>query len=606
MFTRIRVLVVLAAAMLAACAVPAVTNAFASSTAAAAATTDPSAGKIKHIIWIMQENRSFDNYFGTYPGANGIPSDGAGHFLSSTCEYDPVKPDTPACPYHNYSDTNSGGDHSSSSTIRDINDGAMDGFQAEARRSYQHYTCAEDNKAACNQTVDAMGYHDAREIPNYWQYAQHYGLADNAFEFTPSYSLPSHLYMVSEWSGDCRRPNGVWVNSPTKCTYNIDHPSGPTLMTNCENGIRTAYTCPIFAWTSMTYLLHQVDKSWAYYIEPGAVSDCTDLTPAQPDACSSGETQGAATSNIWNPLTYFPDVDETNQRANIKDSKRYFASAADGTLPAVSWIVPTAFTSEHPNQGLAGKSIHEGQRWVTSLINAAMSGPDWNSTAIFVTWDDWGGFYDHVPPPNWDSLNRQEQAGIRVPMLIISPFAKPGVVNHRELGLDSINRFIEDVFLGSQRLDPLTDGRPDSRGVVGEMRSWTGDLSNSFNFNQTPLDPLVLSTNPLPGKPSCIDGITCDDFYISSMSPRNTTSSVAREITLIAPGVKAGVQLRIDARSRLNVIAGTVKSVNETTHRVVLSVKPGKNVRSARYSVVLTNPDGAIASCNGCLTNTHP
>jgi phospholipase C len=135
---------------------------------------------------------------------------------------------------------------------------------------------------------------------------------------------------------------------------------------------------------------------------------------------------------------------------------------------------------------------------VTSPVNADMSGPDWPSSAIFLTWDDWGGFYDHAPPPQFD----RNGYGLRVPGLVISPYAKPGYVDHQVLSFDAYFKFIEDDFLGGQRLDPRTDGRPDPRPDVRENAARLGDLTADFDFNQTPLPPLILPLHPPAGPPS--------------------------------------------------------------------------------------------------------
>jgi phospholipase C len=129
---------------------------------------------------------------------------------------------------------------------------------------------------------------------------------------------------------------------------------------------------------------------------------------------------------------------------------------------------------------------------VTDLINRIMRGPDWSSTAIFLAWDDWGGFYDHVVPPYVD----QNGYGLRVPALIISPYARKGYVDHQTLSFDAYLKFIEDDFLGGQRLDPKSDGRPDPRPGVREDARVLGDLINDFDFAQKPRRSLLLSPYP--------------------------------------------------------------------------------------------------------------
>jgi phospholipase C len=153
--------------------------------------------------------------------------------------------------------------------------------------------------------------------------------------------------------------------------------------------------------------------------------------------------------------------------------------------------------SEHP-----AAAISTGVAYVTDLINRIMRGPDWPSTAIFLAWDDWGGFYDHVPPPHVD----QSGYGLRVPALVISPYARKGYIDHQTLSFDAYLKFIEDDFMGGQRLDPRTSGRPDPRPDVREDARVLGDLINDFDFAQKPRPPLLLPTHPktdlLPPRPT--------------------------------------------------------------------------------------------------------
>jgi phospholipase C len=127
-----------------------------------------------------------------------------------------------------------------------------------------------------------------------------------------------------------------------------------------------------------------------------------------------------------------------------------------------------------------------------------MQGPDWDSTVVFIAWDDWGGFYDHVVPPHVD----QNGYGLRVPGLMISPYAKKGLIDHQTLSFDAYLKLIEDIFLGGQRLDPQTDGRPDRRPTVRENIPQLGDLLNEFDFTQAPLPKLILPLQPAPGPAS--------------------------------------------------------------------------------------------------------
>ncbi len=423
--------------------------------------------KIKHIVVIMQENRSFDSYFGTFPGADGIPGLG-GNPGTPPCLPDP---NAGGCdqPFHDQFDENWGGPHAYDSALKDIDGGAMDGFVASKESTKQ---CSNPLNPGCSSgDMDVMGYHDGADIPNYWTYAQDFVLQDHMFESVLSWSLPSHLYMLSGWSAHCTSAD------PSSCTSAVEKPGLPP-------GYLGTTKAPIYAWTDITYLLHEHHVSWRYYVFKGSEPDCEQDTLI---TCPPVK-QNAQTPGIWNPLPYFTTVQQDGQLANIVSLKYFFRAAAAGTLPAVSWIDPTQAVSEHP-PGL----VSAGQSYVTGLVNTIMQSPEWDSTAIFLTWDDWGGFYDHLAPPSVDALGY----GLRVPGLVISPYAKSGYVDHQTLSFDAYLKFIEDDFLGGARLDPTTDGRSDPRPDVRENQSALGDLTSDFDFTQTPRAPVLLPISPV-------------------------------------------------------------------------------------------------------------
>jgi phospholipase C len=428
---------------------------------AAAAAGRPAAlpagiNKIQHVVVIFQENRSFDSYFGTYPGADGIPTSTAGS--PGTCVPDPQ---TRRCirPFPDHADRNGGGPHDDVNSASDVDGGKMDGFIAQAERGRRG--CTDPTNPSCleGSADDVMGYHTGSDIPNYWSYAQHFVLQDHMFESVHSWSFPSHLYLVSGWSARCGSSR-----DPMSCTGQVDPPN------------RTPANPTPFAWTDLTYLLHEKHVNWSWYLDHGAAS--------------GGRYQGKAGGGvpaIWNVLPGFSDVHEDDETANIRDLSAFDAGARDGTLPAVSWVMPDPADSEHPPA-----LVSTGQSFVTRIVNEVMSGPDWGSSAIFLTWDDWGGFYDHVVPPTADALGY----GIRVPALVISPYAKRGYIDHQTLSYDAYLKFIEDDFLGGARLDPATDGRPDPRPDVRENAPVLGDLVSDFDFTQAPQPPLLLPVNP--------------------------------------------------------------------------------------------------------------
>jgi phospholipase C len=381
-------------------------------------------------------------------------------------------------PYADHYDVSQGGPHATSSATIDTDGGKMDGF-VKAIASI-HSACTQFAVPDCDEgptdTNDVMGYHTQSDIPNYWTYANKFVLQDEMFEPTSSWSLPAHLFMVSGWAADCT------THDPNSCTNVFDHP-GPNPGNGNPTQVTTGPQSPIYAWTDLTYLLHAHQVSWGYYVTAGTEPDCQN--PAQL-SCTAVH-QNVRTPGIWNPLPYFDTVNSDHQVGNIQSVKKFYAAAKAGTLPAVSWVVPSGDVSEHPPA-----AISAGQSYVTSLINAVMRGPDWNSTAIFLAWDDWGGFYDHVAPPTVD----QNGYGLRVPALVISPYAKRGYVDHQTLSFDAYLKFIEDDFLGGQRLDPSTDGRPDPRPDVRENDPLLGDLTSDFDFDRGPRPPVVLPVHP--------------------------------------------------------------------------------------------------------------
>ncbi len=420
--------------------------------------------KIKHVVIIMQENRSFDSYFGTFPGADGIPmKDGQ----PAVCVPDP-RAHQCAKPYHDRSDENAGGEHLYGDVSRDVDGGKMDGFVTVAEQSPGRGCYPDGPNCQATAPPDVMGYHDDSDIPNYWAYAKNFVLQDHMFSPVSSYSLPAHLYLVSGWSADCSR-----ADDPSSCVNDTD---------------LAASTTGPYAWTDITYLLHQANVSWKYYVATG-----------------SGPNQ--ASLMYWNVLPAFTTVQQDHQEGNIQSVDQLSVDLKNDTLPSVSWIAPSVAESEHPDA-----LVSAGQTYVTRTINEIMHSSSWSSTAIFVAWDDWGGFYDHVVPPKVD----ENGYGLRVPAFMISPYAKKGYIDHQTLSFDAYLTFIEDDFLGGQRIDPKTDGRPDPRPDVRENVSQLGNLLSEFDFSQAPRAPLILPDDPhtdliSPTSPLAVNGTETPD-----------------------------------------------------------------------------------------------
>jgi phospholipase C len=445
------------------------------------------AGAIRHVIIIMQENRSFDQYFGTYPGADGIPAD--------ACI--PFKPSQPSLgclmPFHSQLDVNAGGPHRAIDAQADLDNGITrarnDGFLASQSNASHNIGCLRgNNDPNCATSLlgvlthDAVSYHTDAEIPNYWAYAEHFVLQDHMFEPERSWSLPSHMGLTSLWAAVCTNPA-----SAGSCVTSVD-PALPNRST-------------VYPWASLFQLLDIHGVSWKYYLAQGTEPDCEDG-----EMTCAPQIQNSAVPSIWNlaPLyAYVQAQGPAYASTHVPDVSKFLADLRAGTLPQVSWVIPSGVYSEHPPAGVTA-----GMEYVTSLINAVMQSHAWDSTAIFLTWDDWGGFYDHVAPPLADRNTSRTPAqgyGLRVPGLLISPWAKAGTIDHALYSFDSYATFIENEFMGGARLNPAALGNPDSRpderdaltvvlGAKGAQLA-VGQLESEFDFTQKPLPPLILPTH---------------------------------------------------------------------------------------------------------------
>jgi phospholipase C len=438
---------------------------------------DPDLGifNLDHLVFIVMENRSFDHYFGTFPGADGLPRDEQGRF--TTCLPDPDRPGVCQRPFHDTNTYDQGGPHGEDASAMTIDGGRMDGAVRALReigngcmKNPDLFECRLGRPGPQGQP-DVLGYHTAKEIPNYWAYAKRYTLHDRMFAPTDSWTLPAHLFLVSGWSATCPDPD-----DPMSCYSDQVFPGGNLarrgkIWMPADGGPRP------YAWGDITWLLYTHGVSWSYYVGPG-----TCVAPP----CEG--LDGIETIPIQNPLPGFRSVQATGQLSEIRPNTEFFRAAEDGALPSVSWVMPVVNRSDHPPQ-----DIRPGMAWVTQIVNAVMRGPDWERSAIFLTWDDWGGFYDHVKPPVVD----ENGWGLRVPSLVISPWAKGGWIDHATYSYDAYLKLIEDRFLGGDRLDPRTDGWPDSRPTVREDVGILGDLADDFDFSQDPIPPLILDPWPL-------------------------------------------------------------------------------------------------------------
>ena len=310
----------------------------------------------------MQENRSFDSYFGTYPGADGIPMRNG---KPTVCL--PVLHGGCVRPFHDLRDRNVGGPHNTAAFVADVNAGKMNGFAIRQQTGLAN--CKVSVSPACgfsaSGTPDAVGYHTGADIRNYWSYARNFVLQDHMFQADSGFSLPSHLYMVSEWSAKCSQPNVA-----ASCVNNDVNPPNPP-----DFAPQSHLPAPSYAWTDLTYLMHKHHVSWRYYLYQGTEPDCVNAG----EITCGPVVQKTKSPGIWNPLPYFTTVQQDSQLGNIQSVRNFFTAAKTGHLPAVSWVIPSLAVSEHPLALVA-----QGQTYVTGVINAVMRSPDWNSTAIFL------------------------------------------------------------------------------------------------------------------------------------------------------------------------------------------------------------------------------
>ena len=289
--------------------------------------------KIQHIVVIMQENRSFDHYFGTYPGANGIKMKD-GQFVPCL-----KVPNQSYCirPYHDKGPLDAGGAHHVPDAIADINGGKMDGFIKRAL-SQQHWQCTSTHDPHCTpgtRVPDIMGFKNRSDIPNYWAYADQFVLQDAMFVPNLSWSLPAHLAMVSGWVA-----RGCKNGDPTTCTANFREPNW--------NHNRTKPN-PDYAWTDLTWLLKQAGVSWAYYVANGSQPDCWDG-----DAICPQRSQSAKTPDMWNPLPFFDTVQQDGQVNNVKRLKAFYNAVCEQHAAAGQ----LDHSERHEQRAPAGTHLH--------------------------------------------------------------------------------------------------------------------------------------------------------------------------------------------------------------------------------------------------------
>jgi len=507
--------------------------------------------KINHIVFLIKENRSFDNYFGAFPGVNGTTTG-----VISTGQTIPLGR-TPDITPHDLA-------HSWPAGLTSVDGGKMDQFDL-----------IQDG----NVNGDYLSYTQMQEadIPNYWAYAKQFVISDNTFSSLRGASFANHLYMIAAQSGGAiglpfvvKRPGG----------WGCDGQPGTWVSVMAEDGV-ISNEFPCFDFQTLGDSLDNAHNiTWKSY------------------APSLGES-----GYEWSA---YDAVDHVRNSAMWTDHvvpwTEFATDAAKGTLPAVSWVVTNGQTSEHPPS-----SSCVGENETVTQLNALMQGPDWASTVVFLAWDDFGGFYDHVPPPGVD----QYGYGPRVPMLIISPYAKPGYVTHTLYAFESVAKFVEERY----KLPPLT-----------ERDTNANDMLEAFDFNQTPQPPFLLQTRQCPilsatnvqfgdnavGSTSTADTVVLTNtgtkgLHITNLATTGDFTLDACALRTINPGATCALKVtfnptKLGTRTGTLTVtddgAGSPQVVNLTGTGVVLTVTPGGvnfpgnnllNKPSRQVSVTLAN-----------------
>ena len=387
---------------------------------------------IKHVVVVVKENHTFDNYFGSFPGADGISHITTAHG-TITPPHAPDKTPRDLC-------------HAHSCALADLAGGAMNGWDSVAGAS----TNGDDLVYAQYQESD---------IPNYWQYARHFSLADRFFANVLGPSFPGHTFVLAAQAG--------WASGNPNTS--ILHPYWGC---DQDSSTRVSVEDPITCTEKQVFPCFQI--------------------PSVPDVLPAGVDWKFYGSNfyvlpeIWSMFDAIDSVRNGPGWANVINASQFDADVDGGKLPAVSWLVNQDLDDEHPNIG----SVCSGENWTVNHLNHLMASPYWADTVILFTMDDFGGWYDHVAPPRQYGCDPTGPYGLgfRLPLIAISPYAKPGVF-HEVSEQASIPRFIEKVFRATKTLSSLDPAAQDGQA---------NDLLGMFDFTQAPLPPLMLTPRSCP------------------------------------------------------------------------------------------------------------
>jgi phospholipase C len=401
---------------------------------------------IKHIVFIIKENRTFDNYFARYPGAEGTDSGvtSTGETVELSEATDVLEPDLG----HSYLDA-----------VMAINGGKMDGF----------------DQVTNGESLNGYSSFTREGIPNYWSYADNFVLSDHTFSSMYGPTFPEHLYTVAAQAGRvagnkdqatnpggyCGDPGETVIRFADGMTKKEKEAVMASIRRVDIDGI-VQYWEHVRACFDFEVLPDQLERkgiSWHYYADEGSWMNAM-----------------LAIEHMYNSEHWMTDITPEEQ---------FTEDIATENLDRVTWVVPGPGVNEHPG----GPSVCVGENWTVDVVNQLMRSKYWKDIAIFLTWDDFGGFYDHVEPPQYDIMG----LGPRVPMLIISPYAKQGFVDPTVYEFSSVLKFIETVY----GLEPMT--ARDARA---------SNMLNAFDFDQTakPKDrKLILEQRSCEGLPAKVE-----------------------------------------------------------------------------------------------------
>jgi phospholipase C len=372
---------------------------------------------IKHVVLVVQENHSFDNLFAHFPGAAGATYGKMSNGTSVKLAQSPLE-DSQLF------------ENSHQAFVVEYDGGKMDGWNLVYVSSSSCPTCA-------------YKYVDPTQIAPYWTMAKQYVLADHMFPTETSGSFTAHQDLIR---GDSAlNSTESLIDFPSHGPWGCDAATGTTTPILVSTGkYITNGPAPCLGYSTLRDLLDSHHVSWKYYTPPLF----TTLAGAYWDAFDA--IKAVRYSSEWTTKISTPE-------------KNIFNDISAGKLASVSWVIPDGANSDHAGFGTSDT----GPSWVASIVNAIGKSPYWKTTAIVIVWDDWGGWYDHVAPPklNYAGL------GFRVPMIVVSPYARAGYVSHTQYEFGSIIRFVEDAW-GLGRLG-TTDGRATS-------------IQDVFNFTQAP------------------------------------------------------------------------------------------------------------------------